>query len=314
MEKFIARRFVTMLFVLLGVSMLTYVTLFLAPGDPAELILEQKGIDNPSEETIQEFREEQGLNDPIPIQYGRWLWDVLHGDFGESYFKDASVSALIVNRLPQTIELGVAAILVALLIAFPAGIISAVHKGQFPDYLSQVAALAGLSMPNFWLAYLLIIIFSLHLQWFPVAGFGGLDYLVLPAITMGTANAAILTRLLRSSMLDVLNQEYVRTARSKGLPERIVVYKHALRNALIPILTIVGLQFGALVNGAFIAEVIFQRPGIGKLATEALLNRDYPVVMGTVLLIAASFVVTNFFVDITYKYIDPRISFGGQDQ
>lgn len=315
MEEFIIRRFVTMLFVLLGVSLLTFGTLFVAPGDPAELILESRpGIDNPSEEVIQNFREKHGLNDPFPVQYGRWLWGVLHGDFGESYYGDTSVSALIMDRIPQTIELGVAAMFVALLIALPAGIISAVHKGQFPDYLSQIAALGGLSMPNFWLAYLLILVLAVRFPVFPLSGSGGLDHLVLPAVTMGTASAAILTRLLRASMLEVLNKEYVQTARSKGLPERIVVYKHALRNALIPIFTMVGLQFGYLVNGAFIAEVIFNRPGIGKLATEALLNRNFPVVMATTLLIAASFVLTNFFVDITYRYIDPRISLEGQER
>lgn len=315
MQNFIIRRFISMLVVLFGVTLLTYGTLFLAPGDPAELIIESRpGMDDASEEMIQAFREEHGLNDPFPVQYGRWLWGVLHGDFGESYFRNSSVSALIVDRLPQTVELGVAAMIIALLISFPAGIVSALHKGQLPDYLSQILALGGLSVPNFWLAYLLILVFAVRLPLFPLSGAGGLDHLILPAVTMGTASAAILTRLLRSSMLEVLNEEYVSTARSKGLPERIVVYKHALRNALIPILTIVGLQFGALVNGAFIAEVIFQRPGIGKLATDALLNRDFPVVMATTLIIAASFVVTNFLVDITYQYIDPRISYGGRER
>lgn len=313
MEKFIFRRAFTMLFVLLGVTLLTYGMMFLAPGDPAELILEQQMGREPSEEEIQRFRGEHGLNDPFPIQYGRWMWNVLHGDLGDGYYTGTSVSSLIVERIPQTTELAMAAMIIALLIAFPAGIISAVHKDQLPDYLSQIAALLGLSMPNFWLGYLLIMIFSLHFQLFPVAGVGGLDHLILPAVTMGTGMAAINTRLLRSSMLEVLNEEYIATAQSKGLPERIVVYKHAVRNALIPIITIVGLQFGALLNGAVIVEVIFQRPGLGNLLINALNTRNYPVVQGLVMLIAVIFVMSNTVVDILYRYIDPRIELEGRE-
>lgn len=318
MKKFIIRRFITMLLILVGVSMLTYGLMFLAPGDPARLVLESKGID-PTDEQIQAFREEHGLNDPLPVRYGRWAWKVLQGDLGESYYSEmgsgkgspASVSALIVNRIPNTGELALAAMTVALLIAFPTGIISAVYKGQLPDYLSQIAALLGLSMPNFWLGYLLIMAFAIPLEGLPVSGSGGLEHLVLPALTMGTGLAAINTRLLRASMLEVLNEDYVGTARSKGLPEKIVVCKHAVRNALIPILTIVGLQFGFLLNGAVIVEVVFQRLGLGELLITALLRRDYPLVQGLVLLIAVIFVVTNFFVDILYRYIDPRISVEG---
>lgn len=312
MGEFIVRRFVTMVLVLVGVSILTYGLMFLAPSDPATQILKSQLGKEPTQAQVQEFREEHGLNDPLPVQYGRWAWDVLHGDLGESYTSGTSVSTLIVERIPQTTELAVAGMIIALLIAFPAGIISAVHKGQLPDYLSQLAALLGLSMPNFWLGYLLIMLFAVHFSLFPVAGAGGLDHLILPAVTMGTALAAINTRLLRCSMLEVLNEEYIATARSKGLPERIVVYKHAVRNALIPILTIVGLQFGYLLNGAVIVEVVFNRQGLGELLISALNNRNYPVVQGMVLVIAALFVVINFFVDITYRYIDPRIELEGE--
>lgn len=313
MEKFIVRRFVTMLFVLVGVSILTYGMMFLAPGDPAKLILQAQSGQEPTVEQVQEFRKEHGMNDPLPVRYGRWAWGVVHGDLGESYFGDSTVSALIEERALQTVELAVGSMIIALFIAVPAGIISAVHKGQLPDYLSQVAALLGLSMPNFWLGYLLIMIFSLHLQLLPVAGVGGFDHLILPAVTMGTGLAAINTRLLRSSMLEVLNEEYIATARSKGLPERIVVYKHAVRNALIPILTIVGLQFGYLLNGAVIVEIVFNRHGVGELLIRALRNRNYPVVQGLVLVIAIIFVVVNFLVDVTYRYIDPRISLEGRE-
>lgn len=312
MKKFIARRIATMILVLLGVSLLTYGMIFLAPGDPAELILKAQNIDHPTQEQIDAFREEQGLNDPFHIQYGRWLWGALHGDFGEDYFRETPVSTLIADRIPQTAELALSAMAVSLLIAFPTGIISAVHKGQFPDYLSQVGSLIGVSMPNFWLGYILIIVFAVQMNLFPVAGEGGLDHLILPAITLGTGMAAILTRLMRASMLDVLDREYIRTARSKGLPERIVVYKHAVRNALLPILTVVGLSFGALLNGTVIVEVIFQRPGLGFLFIKALLNRNYPVILAWVVLAASIFVVVNTLVDITYRYIDPRIELEGR--
>lgn len=312
MKKFVIRRVAAMLLVLLGVSFLTYGMLFVAPGDPAELILDAQQIDNPTDAQLDEFREEHGLNDPFYVQYGRWLWDAVHGDFGQDYIRGTSVSGLLVDRIPQTAELAVSAMVVALIIAFPAGVISAVHQNQLPDYASQIGSLIGVSMPNFWLGYLLIIVFSVNMNMFPVAGAGGLDHLILPAVTLGTGMAAILTRLLRASMLEVLDQEYIKTARSKGLPERIVVYKHALRNALLPILTVVGLSFGALLNGTVIVEVIFQRPGLGLLFIEALLNRNYPVILASVVLAASIFVVVNTVVDIAYRYIDPRIELEGQ--
>lgn len=308
MKKFLVRRVITMILVLLGVSFLTYGMMFLAPSEPAKLILKKAyTVENPTQQQIEAFREKHGLNDPFYVQYGRWLGNALQGDFGEGFFRDAPVSTLIRERAPQTVELALAAMAVALLIAFPAGIISALHQGRFPDYASQVGSLLGVSMPNFWLGYLLIIAFSVQLNLFPVSGVGGLDHLVLPAITLGTGMAAILTRLLRASMLEILDEEYIRTARSKGLPERIVVYKHAVRNALIPILTVVGLSLGALLNGTLIVEVVFQRPGLGHLFVNALLNRNFPVVQASVVLTASIFVVVNTIVDITYRYIDPRI-------
>lgn len=314
MQKFIIRRVLTMGVVLLAVSMLTYGFLFLAPGDVARNILRKQGVENPTEETLEQFRKKHGLDDPLPVRYGRWLWGVLHGDFGESYFREEAVGPLLVDRLPQTAELALAGMGVALLIAFPAGIISALHQAQLPDYCTQIGSLLGISMPNFWLGYLLIIGFSLRLDLFPVAGAGSLNHLVLPAITLGTGLAAILTRLLRASMLEVLDEEYIRTARSKGLPERIVVYKHAVRNAMIPVLTVVGLSFGALLNGTLIVETVFQRPGLGSLFVIALLDRDYPIVQATVLFTAALFVVTNSVVDVLYRYIDPRIELEGRDR
>ncbi|SIR97925.1 peptide/nickel transport system permease protein [Haladaptatus litoreus] len=312
MWKFIVRRTATALLVLVGVSILTYALMFFTPGDPATTILrKQMGGRTPSSMAVQQFRVQHGLNDPIPIQYANWVWDILHGNLRQSYYENTPVSAMIMNRVWPTLELAIAAMAVSLSISLPAGVFSAVHKGKMPDYLSQFAALLGVSMPNFWLGYLLIIVFSLELGVLPVSGVGSFERLILPAVTLGTGMAAIVTRLVRSSMLEVLDDEYIRTARAKGLRERIVVYKHALRNALIPVVTIVGLQFGYLLNGAVVVEIVFQRPGLGSLLINAIFARDYPVVQGLVLLIAAIFVLTNFAVDIVYRYIDPRISFEG---
>jgi peptide/nickel transport system permease protein len=287
MFDFLVRRSATILLVLVGVSVITYGLMFFTPGDPARTILrQQSGGQAPSDEAV----------------------------VRAAYYQDTPVSKMIADRFPETLELAIAGLLVALLISIPTGVVSAVHKGQWPDYLSQVAALLGVSMPNFWLGYLLIIVFSLYLGLFPISGAGGLDKLILPAVTLGSGMAAIVTRLVRSSMLEVLEEDYIRTARSKGLRQRIVVYKHALRNALIPVVTIVGLQFGYLLNGAVIVEIVFQRPGIGKLLIDALFARDYPVVQGLVLLIAAIFVLTNFLVDVTYRFIDPRITFEGGER
>jgi len=304
-----------MLVVLFGVSVITFGLMFVTPGDPAETILRQQmGGRSPPEDAVQEFRVEHGLDEPIPVQYLNWVNDILHGNFRQSYFQETKVSTMILNRAIPTTELALAGMAVAILISIPAGIISAIHQGQPADYASQFGALLGISMPNFWLGYLLIIVFSVQLDLFPVAGVGGLDHLVLPAITLGTGMAAIITRLVRSSMLEVLDEDYIRTAHSKGLRERIVVYKHALRNALIPVITIIGLQFGYVLNGAVVVEIVFQRPGLGNLLIQSIFGRDYPVVQGLVLVIGAIFVFTNFAVDIAYRIIDPRITFEGGTQ
>lgn len=311
MLQFLIRRSATVVLVLVGVSILTFGLMYMTPGDPARTILQQQMGQVPSSEDVEAFRAEHGLNRPIVVQYLDWASDVVTGDFRESYYQETKVSTLILDRAIPTLELAVAGMAVAILISLPAGVISAVHQGEIPDYLSQFAALLGISMPNFWLGYLLIIVFSLQLGVFPTYGVGGLDQLILPAVTLGTGMAAIITRLVRSSMLEVLDEPYIATARSKGLRERIVIYKHALRNALIPVITIIGLQFGYVLNGAVVVEIVFQRPGLGNLLIQSVFNRDYPVVQGLVLIIAVIFVLTNFAVDITYRYIDPRISFEG---
>lgn len=314
MLRFVLRRLGTSIAVLFGVSLITYLMIYLTPGDPAVTILRQQSGEYPDQETLEAFRAEHGLDEPVPIQYLNWILDVMRGDLGQSFRHDTEVATMIVRELPYTVELAVASIVVALLISIPAGVISAVHRGRLPDFLSQTGALVGVSMPNFWLGYLLLILFAVQIRIFPVTGAGSLRQLVLPAVTLGSGMAAVITRLLRSAMLDVLEEDYIRTARSKGLVERIVVYKHAFRNAMIPVVTIVGLQFGYVLNGAVVVEIVFSRPGLGDLLIQSIFDRDYPVVQGLVLLIAGMFVVTNFLVDVTYRYIDPRISFEGESR
>lgn len=314
MLRFVLRRLGTSIAVLFGVSLITYLMIYLTPGDPAVTILRQQSGEYPDQETLEAFRAEHGLDEPVPIQYLNWILDVMQGDFGQSFRHDTEVATMIVRELPYTVELAVASIVIALLISIPAGVISAVHRGRLPDFLSQTGALVGVSMPNFWLGYLLLILFAVQIRIFPVTGAGSLRQLVLPAVTLGSGMAAVITRLLRSAMLDVLEEDYIRTARSKGLVERIVVYKHAFRNAMIPVVTIVGLQFGYVLNGAVVVEIVFSRPGLGDLLIQSIFDRDYPVVQGLVLLIAGMFVVTNFLVDVTYRYIDPRISFEGESR
>lgn len=310
-RAYLLYRTATSVVVLCGVSLLTFGLTFLTPGDPARTILRQQYGQTPPSAVVEGFREEHGLDEPVVVQYTDWLTGVLQGDLGRSYSSGRPVTELLAEALPPTLELAVAAIAVALVVAVPAGVVSAVHQGEWIDGLSQLGSLIGVSIPNFWLGYLLIIVFSLQLSLFPVAGDGGLSHLVLPAVALGTGMTAIITRLVRMSVLEVLEEPYVEMARSKGLGERIVVYKHALRNALIPVVTIVGLQFGYVLSGAVVVEIVFQRPGIGVLLVDAVFARDYPVVQGAVLLVAVLFVITNALVDLTYQYLDPRIQLGG---
>ncbi|AGB39446.1 nickel ABC transporter permease [Natronococcus occultus] len=312
MRNYLAYRLGTSLLVMFGVSVVTYGLIYLTPGNPAEIILRERLERQPSAAEIAAFEAEQGLDSPFPVQYADWLTDVLRGDLGTSYYSDTAVSSLIVEALPATLELAAAAMVVALVLAVPAGIASAVHPGSGVDVASQLGALIGVSMPNFWLGYLLILVFALVLGVLPVAGAGSPAQLVLPAITLGTGMAAVLTRLIRTSMLEVLDEAYVDTARSKGLCERIVVYKHALRNALLPVVTIVGLQFGSLLNGAVVVEIVFQRPGLGMVLVDAVFDRDYPVVQGIALVTAVVFVGSNLLVDLAYRYLDPRVTLGGE--
>jgi len=309
-RTYLLYRTTTALIVLWGVSVLSFGLTFLTPGDPARTIVQKQYGRTPPQEVVDAFREKHGLDEPFILQYLDWLSDVFRGNLGSSYYSDRTVTALLGEALPPTIELAAAAMVIALVVAVPAGVLSAVHQGEWIDGLSQLGALVGVSMPNFWLGYLLIIVFSLQFGLLPVAGNGGLSHLVLPAVTLGTGMTAIVTRLVRMSLLEVLDEPYVEAARSKGLSERIVVYKHAMRNALIPVVTVVGLQLGFLLSGAVVVEIVFQRPGLGVLLVDAVFARDYPVIQGAVLVVAALFVLTNALVDLTYQYLDPRIQLG----
>jgi peptide/nickel transport system permease protein len=309
MLTYIIRRIGLMIFILLGVSIVTFSLMHLVPGDPAEVIAMERYGEEITAETIEFVRTEFGLDQPVYIQYFNWLGNVLRGDFGYSFRTDRPVLDEILTRLPATLQLALAGMLVALVIAIPVGIISATRQYSAVDNLSMFGALLGVSMPNFWLGLLLIMFFSVHLGWLPVFGRGGIEHLILPAITLGTGMAAITTRLMRSSMLEVLRQDYIRTARAKGLSEKVVICKHALKNALIPVVTVVGLQFGFLLEGAVIVEVIFAWPGIGRLLVDSIFARDFPVIQGCILFIAVMFVFVNLLVDSSYTYLDPKIRY-----
>ena len=302
MKTFLFRRLLQSLVVLLGVSFVVFFILFLT-GDPAAVMLPPEA----TAEDIQRFRESMGFNDPFFVQYGRFLFGAVRGNFGTSIRHGEPAFTLVVDRMPATFELAGAALLIALMLAIPAGIVSAVRRNTVVDYVSTVVALLGQSMPTFWLGIMLILFFSVQFQVLPSSGRGTWQHLVLPAITLGLFTTARITRLTRSGMLEVLNQDYIRTARAKGVSDPPVVWKHALKNAAIPIVTIVGIELGTLLGGSVITETIFAWPGVGRLSVQAIYNRDYPVVQAAVFLLAATFIVVNLLVDLVYTYLDPRI-------
>lgn len=304
MHKFILNRILMMLPVLLGVSLVVFSMMYFTPGDPARMILGETA----SETEVRELREEMGLNDPFLLQYGRYLKKaVFEGDLGTSYVTGRPVVTEIVARFPTTMLLAVLSVFISVLIGIPTGIVSATRQYSLFDNLAMIFALVGVSMPNFWQGLVLIIVFSLHLGWLPASGFYGPAYWILPALTIGTSTAATITRMTRSSMLEVIRQDYIRTARAKGQTELVVILKHALKNALIPIITVIGLQLGRGLGGAILTESIFSIPGLGKLMVDSIKARNYPVVQGGVLFIAVMFSFINLLVDVLYAYADPRI-------
>ena len=308
MYKYITKRLLMLIPVILGVTFIVFFILNLSPGDPAAIILG----DQASAEALAMKREELGLNDPLLVRYGRYIINMLHGDLGTSYKNNLSVWDQVITRFPNTAVLAVAAILVALLIGISVGIISAKNQYSALDNVSMVTALIGISMPSFWMGLLLVIVFSLKFGWFPSQGMGTglvplLKSLVLPAITLGTSAAATIARMTRSTMLEVIRQDYIDTARAKGVSEKTITYRHMLKNALIPIITAVGLQFGTLLGGAMLTETVFSWPGLGRLMVEAIKSKDIPLVLGSVIFLAVMFTVVNLGVDIIYAFVDPRI-------
>lgn len=303
MHKYVLKRILLLIPVLLGVSLLVFAIMSLTPGDPAQLILGE----NAPKEAVLKLREEMGLNDPFFMQYFRFVKNAIMGDFGRSYTTGREVFGEIFARFPNTLILAVIGIIISVCIGIPIGIISATRQYSFLDSFSMVIALLGVSMPVFWLGLMLILTFSVKLGWLPSGGFDGLKSIILPAVTLGVGSAAIITRMTRSSMLEVIRQDYIRTVRAKGVAEKVVINKHALKNALIPIITVVGLQFGHLLGGAVLTESVYSWPGVGRLMVDAIRQKDTPTVLAAVVFLAAAFSVVNLLVDILYAYVDPRI-------
>ena len=303
MLKFIGKRLLMLIPVLIGVSLIVFTLMQLSPGDPAMIILGAQA----APEDIAILRESMGLNDPLIVQFFRFLLGMFTLDFGTSYKDGMPVLTKLLEALPYTAELTFCAVLLALIIGIPAGIISATKQYSIFDRIASVLALIGFSTPNFWLSIMLILVFSVNLKWLPVSGTGSILHLVLPSIALGVQSAAVFTRMTRSSMLEVLNMDYIRTARAKGLSERVVILKHALKNALIPVITVVGLQIGLLFGGAILTETVFAWPSVGRLMIDSIRAKDTPVVQGGVIFTASIFVFINLLVDILYAYVDPRV-------
>jgi peptide/nickel transport system permease protein len=314
-SAYFLKRVIILLATLFLVSGAIFVVLQVLPGDPAQIILGIKA----TPETLRDLRHKLGLDLPLPLQYMNWIGGVIRGDLGRSITYDVPITSLIISRLQVTIPLALLSILIAVIFSIPLGVYAAIHRNRPGDYGVMVFSQIGLAIPAFWAGILLILLFAVELRWFSAGGFkswaetpwGALKSLLLPALSLGLIRAAVLARLTRSCMLEVLGEDYIRTARSKGLTEKVVVYKHAFRNALIPVVTIVGLQMGELLAGAIVIENVFHLPGLGRLVFLAIGQRDLPVVQGVSLLIAFLIVVVNFAVDVIYGVVDPRIRAGG---
>jgi peptide/nickel transport system permease protein len=303
--SFLARRLVLTIPVLLGVATLVFSLIHLIPGDPAQSMLGESAA--PSD--VEDLRHRLGLDEPLVVQYGAFLRGLVTGNLGVSLRTGEPVTSQIAERMPATFELALAAMMVAIVIAIPLGVTAAVWRGRFLDHAAMTLALAGISIPNFWLGPLLAIVFGVALGWLPVSGRGGLDHLVLPAVSLGAALAAVLARMTRATVLEELREQYVLAARARGASRLRAVFRHAFRNSLIPVITLVGLQFGAVLTGAVITETIFSWPGIGRLLIQSIGFRDYPLVQGCILLIAVTYVGVNLLTDLVYGYLDPRIRY-----
>ncbi len=311
MTAYILRRLVLLIPVMIVVGVVVFALVHLTPGDPAAVILG----DQATPEDIARLREQLGLNDPLPVQFVRWFADMLRLDFGESIFLGESVTQSLLNRAQPTVLLTIYALVIQITIGIPAGVLAAVRHNSPLDRAFTVLAISGSAIPTFFLGIMLILIFAVRLRWFPSGGYvppsegvaAHLQSMALPAFALGFSAAGLLARMVRSSMLDVLREDYVRVAWAKGLPERLVIVRHALRNALIPALTIIGISVGALLGGAVVTETVFTIPGMGRLVVQSIARRDYPVIQGAVVVIALTYVLVNLVVDVLYVYIDPRV-------
>ncbi len=305
MIRYILRRLAMLIPVLFGVTIVSFSLLQIVPGDPAVLLAGEDA--NP--DFIEAVRKEYGFDQPFHVQYFRFVSHAVIGDFGISIRNREPVINLLKQRFGFTVQLSFLSILIAAFIGLIAGVISATRQYSIFDNLSMVGALFGISMPIFWLGLLLMLVFSVYLGWFPAGGSGGLKHLLLPAIALGAASAAVIARMTRASMLEVVRQDYIRTARANGLREWVVIYKHALKNAMIPVITVFGLEFGYMLGGAVLTETVFSLPGVGRLMVEGIFQRDYAVVQGSMLLVAATFVLVNLLTDIAYALFDPKIRY-----
>ncbi|HEV8354850.1 MAG TPA: nickel ABC transporter permease [bacterium] len=292
--------------VLLLVSIVVFGMVFMLPGDPLLALMEEVSL---SPQRMDELREAMGLNDPIYVQYLRFFRNAIRGDLGRSTRSSQPVATILMAQIGSTLELAFAAVAISITLGIPFGVVAAIYRSRWTDSLVMVLSLLALSMPNFWLGFLLIILFSYNLEWLPSVGAGSVRQLILPALVLGLSGMGTLARITRSAMLDTLSQDYIRTARAKGLAEWVVLSKHALRNAFLPIMTLIGINMASVLSGAVVVETVFSRPGIGRVAISAIDNRDFPVVQGTVLLAAVFYVVVNLLVDLAYGLVDPRIRY-----
>jgi peptide/nickel transport system permease protein len=305
MTAYILRRLAQSALTLLGVSVLVFVILRVLPGDPAKMLLPEGA----PQSAVEELNRQLGLQEPLPLQYGLFIRSVVRGDFGQSFQYRAPAFQVVIERLPATVQLTAMAMALTVLFGVSIGIAAAVRRGTRYDYAGTIVAVLGQSLPNFWLGIMLILLFGVALRWLPTSGFEGWRHLILPGVTLAAFPTALVARLTRSSMLEILNRDFIRTGRAKGLDERSVVLRHALRNAAIPVLTVLGVQIGTLLGGAVITESVFAWPGMGKLIVDAIFFRDFPVVQTVLILSATVFVLINLAVDLLYTIIDPRIRY-----
>lgn len=314
MRRYIINRLLILIPVILLVTVIVFSLIHCIPGDPVDFIFAAADLSDPT--VREDYRKMLGMDKPLPVQYVNWMGKVVTGDFGESIFFRRKNIDLVMERFPASLLLTIVSMIVSIVIAIPAGIISAIRRNTISDYASMIVALLGISMPNFWLGIILILIFGLYIPILPSSGYvsplvspwAALKHLILPSVTLGLGMAAIVARMTRSEMLEVIGKEYVRTARAKGMSERRIIFKHALKNALIPTITVIGIQFGRLLGGSVVVEYVFAWPGIGTLMVDAVFSRDYPLIQILILIFAGVFIFVNFFVDIIYKYLNPRIT------